>query len=97
MLNVVRADKYPLVAVHIKSKSEITSGKLVADLEVDFVGVKKSYPGIVFLVQKTNEGFHVSGKFDLKLEDHKVERPSLLGVSIEDNVPMAIEADWNKN
>jgi hypothetical protein len=97
MLNVVKADKFPLAVVHIKTKGDIASGKLVADLEVDFVGVKKEYSGVVFLAQKTSDGFHVSGKFDLKLTDHKVERPSLLGVSIEDNVPMTIDADWKKN
>ncbi len=96
MLGVVKGDKFPLVAVHVKSKSDISSGKLIADLEVDFAGIKLNYPGVVFTATKTADGFHVAGKFDLLLLKHKIERPTLLGVAIDENVPMTIEADWKK-
>lgn len=96
MLGATKADKFPLAVVHVKTKSEITSGKMIADLEVEFAGIKKSYPGIVFITTQVADGFHVSGKFDLFPTKHNVERPSLLGVSIEENVPLSIEADWKK-
>jgi hypothetical protein len=69
---------------------------MIADLDVEFVGIKKSYPGVVFTTSKTADGFHVAGKFDLLLTNHKVEKPTLLGVAIDESVPMNIEADWKK-
>lgn len=96
MLSATKADKFPLAVVHVKAKSDITAGKMIADLEVEFGGVKKSYPGIVFTAKQVADGFHVSGKFDLFPTKHNIERPSLLGVSIEENIPLTIEADWKK-
>jgi hypothetical protein len=69
---------------------------MIADLEVDFVGIKQKYPGVIFEVTKLADGFHVEGKFDLLLTPHKVEKPTLLAVAIEENVPMTIIADWKK-
>lgn len=97
MLNVTKADKFPLVVVRVKTKSEIAGGKMVADLEIDFAGVKKTYQGVVFAAKQTADGFHVEGKFDLYPTKHNVEKPSLLGVAIEDNVPLTIVADWKKS
>jgi hypothetical protein len=96
MLNVVKADKFPLAVVHVKAKSDISSGKMTADLEVDFAGVKKSYPGVVFVARPVAGGFQVSGKFDLMLLNHNIELPSLLAVKINENVPMTIIAEWKK-
>lgn len=96
MLNTTKADKFPLAVVHVKTKSDISSGKIIADLEVEFGGVKQTYPGIIFTSKAEADGFHVSGKFDLFPTKHNIERPSLLGVSIEENIPMTIEADWKK-
>lgn len=96
MLSVTKTDKFPLAVVHIKTKSEISGGKMIADLEVEFAGMKKTYPGIVFTATPIADGFHVSGKFDLFPTKHNIERPSFLGVSIEENVPLTIEADWKK-
>jgi hypothetical protein len=97
MLNVTKADKFPLVVVRVKTKSDITSGKMIADLDVDFGGVKMTYPGVVFAAKQVTDGFHISGKFDLFPTKHNIEKPSLLGVSIEDNVPLTIEAEWKKS
>ena len=96
MLAATKADKFPLAVVHLKTKSDISSGKLIADLEVEFAGVKKSYPGVVFTATQVNDGFQVSGKFDLFPTKHNIEKPSLLGVSIEENVPVTIVAHWKK-
>lgn len=96
MLSAAKADKFPLVVVHVKSKSDISGGKMIVDLDVEFAGVKKTYSGIVFTTTQAIDGFHVSGKFDLFPTKHDVEKPSFLGVSIEENVPVSIEADWKK-
>lgn len=96
MLNVTKAEKIPLVVAHIKTKNEIVNGILLADIEVDFVGVKKTYLNVSFKIKEVADGFHADGNFDLVLDDHKIEKPSLLGVDIENLVPITISADWKK-
>jgi hypothetical protein len=75
----------------------VIKGELLADLEVDFSGFKKTYSNIPFKITFSQEGFHSEGKFDLLLNNHKIEKPSLLGVDINDLVPRTIIADWEKN
>ena len=96
MLKVTKADKFPLVVARIKSKNQITNGQLIADIEIDFVGLKKVYNGVALKITPSADGFHAEGKFDLLLNNHKIEKPSLLGVDINDLVPVTIVADWKK-
>ncbi len=94
MLNTTKADKYPVVSAMIKTDKEVTNNKMFLNLEVDFSGVKKVYEKIPFDFKKTANGFEVTGSFDLVLDAHKVEKPSLLGVDIENLVPIKISAQW---
>ena len=96
MLKVTKVEQYPLVVAKIKTGSEIKNGELIADLEIEFSGVKKTYSKIIFKTKETSEGFHSEGQFDLILDDFKIEKPSLLGVDIESIVPMTVVADWKK-
>ncbi len=96
MLKVTKAEKFPLVIAKIKTPKEIKNGILNADIEIDFSGVKKNYTNISFKITDTVDGFHSEGQFDLFLENHKIEKPSLLGVDIESIVPITIVADWKK-
>jgi hypothetical protein len=96
MLTVTKADKFPLVVAKFTTKKEIVNSQLVADIEVEFVGVKKSYKNIILKYSPTSEGFHAEGKFDLLLQNHSIEKPSLLGVDINDLVPITLVADWKK-
>jgi len=85
-----------MAIVHVKTSSLIDNGKINADLEVEFGGIKKSYQQIPFVTVVNSGGFTVEGKFDLALTGHNIERPSLLGVSIEEAVPVTIKGEWNK-
>ena len=96
MLKVTKADKFPLVVAKIKTKNKVVNNQLLADIEIEFVGVKKTYSNISFKVKTTDSGFTTEGKFDLMLNDHKVEKPSLLGVDINDSVPLTIVSEWKK-
>lgn len=96
MLKVTKADKFPLVVAKIRTRKEISNGQILADMEVDFVGVKMKYLKLPLKVTPTADGFHAEGKFDLLLDNHKVEKPSLLGVDIENAVPITLNADWKK-
>ncbi len=94
MLSTVKADKFPMVSAMIKTDKEIVGNKMIANLEVEFAGVKKTYEKVPFEFKKTANGFSVSGSFDLLVDAHKVEKPSLLGVDIENIVPINISAQW---
>jgi hypothetical protein len=96
MLRVLNAEKYPLVVAKIKTKNEIKNSELVADVEIELSGVKKLYQNVIFKTKSLPTGFHAEGNFDLQLSNHKIERPSLLGVEIKDIVPITITADWKK-
>lgn len=96
MLATTKAEKFPLVVAHIKTKNEITNGVLLADIEIDFAGVKQNYKNVSFKIIESADGFHADGFFDLILDNHKIEKPSLLGVDIENLVPITISADWKK-
>lgn len=94
MLNTVKADKYPVVSAMITTDKEVANNKMLANLDIEFAGVKKTYEKVPFEFKKTANGFSVSGTFDLLVDAHKVEKPSLLGVDIENIVPITISAQW---
>ena len=96
MLKYTKAEKFPLVVAKISTKNEISNGELFADLEIDFGGIKHLYKNIKFNAFVNNGNLHVEGKLDLLLDQHKIEKPSLMGVEIKEIVPLTIIADWKK-
>ena len=96
MLRYAKAEKFPLVVAKISFKNVIDKGVLLADLEIDFGGVKHLYKSIPFNASSKEGILHVEGKLDLLLDQHKIEKPSLMGVEIKEVVPLTITADWKK-
>lgn len=96
MLKYAKADKFPLVVAKVTSKNEITNGALIADIEIEFGGIKHLYKEIKFNASVKDGNLHVDGKLDLLLDQHKIEKPSLMGVEIKEIVPLTIDADWKK-
>ena len=91
MQMTVEAAKYPLVTARGKfPKEDLARNKFDLPLEVEFHGVKKLYQAQVEQV-KANQ-YRV--QFTLGLTAHQIERPSLFGVSIDDEVPMLFETSW---
>ena len=94
MLKTTKADKFPLVSARMMTTGEVKDGKILVDLEIDFGGVKKLYSKIPFTYIADATGFSTEGSFDLLLDGHNIEKPSLLGVDIESIVPIRITAHW---
>lgn len=88
---IIEVTKYPLIIVK-GSLSQADLGKDQFDLpaKVSFHGIEKSYT----LKIKRSEPF--SGQLTLLLEDHKVERPSLLMAKIDNEVPVQFTFDWKE-
>jgi hypothetical protein len=90
MQTVVEAAKFPMVVVKgMISEAELAKPEFSLEALVSFHGVEKNYAVKV----KNKAGF--SGVLPLKLEAHKVERPSLLTVEIDDDVPVEFSFSWN--
>lgn len=90
MRSALEADKYPLAQargsfpIHL-----LKQDKASLEAKVELHGVTQVYP--VTLQQQGSKA-----RFTLKLEAHKVERPSLLGIKIGNEVPVEFDLKWAK-
>ena len=92
MMTLTESAKFPLVTgagkVHLKNLQSPSTFQ--HEVLVEFHGVKKTYQ-----VKTTVTGEKkLISKLVLKLEDHGVERPSLFGVKIKNEVPLVLETEW---
>lgn len=93
MRDTVESLKYPVASAKGKfPKSDLDKTSWTIPAEVEFHGVKKPYE---IKVSKGDNG-KFKASFTLKLDQHKVERPSLFGVKIDDEVPMDFNLTWVK-
>ena len=93
MQTTLESSKYPVaVAKGEFNLKEWNQAKLVISAEVDFHGIKKQYTmtliNDVSGMQKTD--------LVLDLEAHKIERPSLFTMKIENTVPVHFKLQWKK-
>lgn len=83
MQTILEATKYPLVTAKGKfPEADLSKKKISFTANISFHGIEKPY------LVKIQHQSGMSGEFVLLLEDHKVERPSLLTVAIENEVPI---------
>jgi hypothetical protein len=81
------------VRTHL-AESELQSATVHADLEVEFAGQTAQYKQVPF--QRTTQGntVHLSGMIPAKMSDFKIDRPSLLGIAVKDDMPIQVEMNW---
>jgi polyisoprenoid-binding protein YceI len=88
MLEVLDADRFPYVVfkgtAQVGAEGLPPGGKVSLAGELEFHGVKR--PVTVPLVVEAASGgaLHARGDFDVSLDAHQVERPSLLFVKVDD-------------
>ncbi len=91
MLTVVEATQFPLVVVKGKfPEADLSKEQFTLKALVNFHGVEKEYTVVVKNKDK------LSGVLPLELESHKVQRPSLLTVEVENEVPVDFAFSWKK-
>jgi hypothetical protein len=89
MQTILEVAQYPLITVKGQlAEADLKKEKFDLTAKVLFHGVEKDYK----LGIENKNGF--SGMLTLRLEDHKVERPSLLTVSIDNEVPVHFSLNW---
>jgi hypothetical protein len=83
--------RYPItMAKGTFSLEDWTKPKSAIKAEIDFHGVKKEY-----VINMTSKGDkNKQADVIIKLDDHKIERPSLFTSKIENGVPVHFEMTW---
>ena len=87
MQKFTKAALFPIVEV--RTTVLPSEGEKDCELEVKFAGKTHKYPAKLKFAKDGN-GFKVSTVIPMNLSDFEIERPSLLGVSVEDLVPVSV-------
>ena len=98
MLEVTRGAANPMITVRTSfDEKALESKSLPLSLAVEFAGKKATYSDVKFeIISKNAKTAHLRGTILLNLSDFDVKPPSLLTFSIEDRVPVTIDAMWTK-
>jgi hypothetical protein len=97
MLQVVRGGQFPIVTVRTRLPEDASASTTVhADLEVQFAGQTANYKQVPFqLVTQGNE-IRISGAIPATLSDFKIDPPSLLAMSVKNEIPVRVDMTWQK-
>lgn len=93
MLEVTKGATFPLVSVKVSLSRQSMGSEQKGDVEVQFAGQSKKYSGVKITTETSGVSTKASGMLPIHLSDFQVERPSLLGMKIDDNV----EIDFQLN
>ena len=92
-MEAVEALKFPSVKF-ISTSIAFAENKLAVKGNLTFHGITKE---ISFNAERKNSGsgFMITGSFTVSLDEFKVERPSLLGMKIDDSILIEFKAVFN--
>jgi hypothetical protein len=98
MMETVEGEKYPWAAVRavlpgFKLPTSPGTTKITVQASVELHGVSVSHPIDITLETKDATHFHASFEFSESLTAHKIERPSLLFVAVDDLITVEGKAD----
>lgn len=94
MLETTKAMIHPLVSVSGKLPTLNNNSTILVELDVEFAGVKKHYTKVPFKIEQSAHELTATGSLVMSLKDYSIKAPSLLGVSIDDQVPLKISTQW---
>ncbi|MCB0377229.1 MAG: YceI family protein [Bdellovibrionales bacterium] len=94
-LEVTKAALHPLVKFNVTVPEGNLKSDFKSDVEVELAGVKQTLKDIPFTVKKDGNQFSVSSKFAIQLTKFKIERPKLLTIPIDDEVPIDFTSTWS--
>ena len=97
MMETVEGEKYPWATVRASLPGFTLpangSKKITVQASVELHGVSVTHPIELSVETKDGKTFHVSFEFPESLTAHKIERPSLLFVPVDDEVKIVGNAD----
>jgi hypothetical protein len=95
MLQAVHGSQFPMVTVRIGlPEAALASGTILCDLEIQFAGQTARYKQVAF--EKTTQGneTRISGTIPATLSDFKIDPPSLLAISVRNEMPVRVDMTW---
>lgn len=91
MQTILEVSKFPLITIKGKlPEADLVKQEFEIKSLVSFHGIEKEY------ILKIKKGPTYTGNFSVLLEDHKIERPSLLMAKIDNQVPISFAFDWKE-
>ena len=97
MLQVTRGAEFPLVTVRARlPESAVESATINLDLEIQFAGQSFEYKHVPFQQVVQGSETRITGTIPLKLSDFKIDPPSLLTISIKNDVPVRVDLSWKR-
>jgi len=97
MLQVTRGAEFPLVTVRARlPESAVESATINLDLEIQFAGQTFEYKHVPFRQVVQGSETRITGTIPLKLSDFKIDPPSLLTISIKNDVPVRVDLSWKR-
>jgi hypothetical protein len=97
MLEATRGAQNPMVVVRAKfPEAELQQATIYADLEVQFAGQTAHYPHIAFQQEAQGNEMRITGTVPATCSDFKFEKPSFLGMTISNDIPVHVDATWKQ-
>jgi len=97
MLQVTRGGEFPMVTVRTSLPEDASeSATIHADLEVQFAGQTAKYKQVPFEQVKEGNETKISGTIPATLSDFKIDPPSLLSMSVKNEMPVRVEMTWRR-
>jgi hypothetical protein len=97
MLEATRGAQNPMVVVRAQfPEAELQQATVYADLEVQFAGQTAHYSHVAFQRQSEGKGMRITGTVPATCSDFKFPRPSFLGMTISNDIPVRVDATWRQ-
>ena len=94
MLETTKGAAFPLITVRGSFKAGALASPLKVDFHIEFGGQKAIVSGVELALSGTNSLLQAKGTLKLKLSQFGITKPSLLGMAIDDEVPITILSTW---
>jgi hypothetical protein len=97
MLEATRGAANPMVVVRANfPEAELQQATIYADLEVQFAGRTAHYPHVAFQLHAQGDEMRITGTVPSTCSDFKFQRPSFLGMTISNDIPVRVDATWKQ-
>jgi len=95
MVQVTRGAQFPIVSVRTQLPEAASgSATIHADLEIQFAGQTARYKQVPFQLVTQGNQIRISGTIPATLSDFKIDPPSLLAVSVKNEIPVRVDMTW---
>jgi|ERR1017187_49578 hypothetical protein len=95
MIQVTRGAEFPMVTVRTHlPESASTSTTIKADLEIQFAGQTVHYSQVPFQLTPQGKEMRITGTIPATLTDFKIDPPSLLAISVKNEIPVRLDMTW---